>query len=94
MSPVPFSLRLDPQIKSRLEQEARNADRSSSYLAAKAIEAFLDSREARRREIEAAVVEADIGVFISQEAMASWMDSWETGQELPAPEPDIFPAGR
>ena len=93
MSPVPFSLRLDPQVKSRLDQEARNADRSASYLAAQAIEAFLNTREARRREIEAAVVEADKGVFISQEAMARWMDSWDTEHELPAPEPDIFPAG-
>ena len=93
MSPVPFSLRLDPQVKARLEREARNADRSASYLAAKAIETFLDTREARRREIEASVAEADKGVFISQEAMARWMDSWDTAHELPAPEPDIFPAG-
>ena len=92
MAPVPFSLRLDAGIKSRLDQEARSADRSASYIAAKAIEAFLDTREAKRRAIEAAMAEADKGVFISQEAMTRWMDSWDTEHELPAPEPDVFPA--
>jgi len=53
MPTVPFSLRLDASAKARLDEEARRSDRSASYLATRAIEAFLDARVARRRAIEA-----------------------------------------
>ena len=90
MSGTPFSLRLAPDIRSRLESEAKILDRSASYVATKAIESFLDGRAERRRMLEAAVAEADKGVFISSEAMNAWMDSWDTDHELPPPEPDVF----
>ena len=44
--------------------------------------------------IRLAVVEADEGVFISQEAMDSWVASWGTNAELPPPEPDIQPGSK
>jgi predicted transcriptional regulator len=93
MASVPFSLRLDPAVKRRLDREARKADRSASYLATKAIEAFLDAREAKRQAIQAALKEAGEGVFVSSEAVASWMDSWGGESELAPPEPDVFPKG-
>jgi predicted transcriptional regulator len=92
MTAVPFSLRLDPGMRQRLEEEAKALDRSASWVATKAIQQFLDARAERRRMLEEAVREADKGVFISSEAMARWMDSWDTDDELPPPEPDIFPA--
>jgi predicted transcriptional regulator len=91
MSSVPFSLRLEPKIRSQLEQEAKSLDRSASYVATKAIESFLEARADRRRALEEAVAEADKGVFISEEAMNAWINSWGTDNELPPPEPDIFP---
>ena len=50
--------------------------------------------EAKKREIAKAVGEADKGVFISQKAMGRWVDSWGKIDELPQPEPDIFPECR
>ena len=94
MSSIPFSLRLDSDVRSRLELEARSLDRSASYVATRAIEAFLDARADKKRQIEAAVAEADKGVFISQGKMSAWIDSWGTDAELPPPEPDVFPAAR
>ena len=94
MSSVPFSLRLDPETRRRLDEEAERLDRSASYVAAKAIEGFLEARAAKRRALEEAVAEADKGVFVSSEAMARWMDSWDTDDELPPPEPDVFLGGR
>jgi predicted transcriptional regulator len=91
MNSVPFSLRLEPELKSRLEAVAQSEDRSASYVAARAIEAFLDARDILRADIEAAIVEADKGVFVSSEAVERWMESWDTDNELPMPEPDIFP---
>jgi predicted transcriptional regulator len=90
MSSVPFSLRLEPKVRSQLEQEAKSLDRSASYVATKAIESFLEARADRRRALEEAVAEADKGVFISEEAMHAWMESWDTENELPPPEPDVF----
>jgi predicted transcriptional regulator len=94
MNNVPFSLRLEPVLKSRLEEAAQSEDRSASYVATRAIESFLDARDAKRAEIEAALVEADKGIFVSQEAVHRWMESWDTDNELPMPEPDIFPDSR
>ena len=93
MATVPFSIRLDEDIKARLEREAELEDRSASYIVQKAVGQYLDGKEYFRREMEAAIAEADKGVFISGEAMHRWMESWDTENELPPPEPDIFPPG-
>ena len=90
MTTSSFTLRIDSDLKKRLEQAAKAADRSASYMAAKAIEAMVEARDEKRRAIEAAVIEADKGVFISSKAMHKWMDSWGTDNELSPPEPDIF----
>lgn len=41
--------------------------------------------------IDTALAEADKGIFVSQETVDRWMESWGTENELPMPEPDIFP---
>ena len=91
MTTAPFSIRLDTEIKSRLEKQAEREDRSAGYIVQKAVEDYLDAKDYFHREMEAAVAEADKGVFISGEAMHRWIESWDTDNELPPPEPDIFP---
>jgi predicted transcriptional regulator len=91
MNNIPFSLHLQPELKSRLEAAADSADRTPADVATRAIEAFLDARDALRLDLEAAIAEADKGVFVSSEAVERWMESWDTDHELPMPEPDIFP---
>lgn len=91
MASSPFSLRLSPELKDRLDAVAEDEDRSASYIATKAIEAFLDARDARDHAIREAIAEADKGIFVSSEAVDRWMESWGTDNELPMPEPDIFP---
>lgn len=90
MASSPFSLRLSPELKERLDAVAESEDRSASYVATKAIEAFLDARDAQDEAIREAIAEADTGVFVSSEAVDRWMESWGTDNELPMPEPDIF----
>lgn len=91
MATVPFSIRLDETIRARLEKEAVLEDRSASYIVQKVVNHYLDGRDRFRQEMEAAIAEADKGVFISGEAMHRWIESWDTDNELPPPEPDIFP---
>lgn len=90
MASVPFSLRLDTKIKTQIEQEAKQADRSASYIVTQAIKEYLDTREYKKRAIEAAIKEADKGEFISHKSIREWMVSLGTEQELPRPKPDIF----
>ena len=84
-----LSLRIDAGLKRSLEQEARREDRSASYLAVKAIEAMLRNRAEKRAAIRAALAEAEKGDFISQDAMDTWVASWDSHAELPPPKPDI-----
>ena len=91
MATTPFSIRLDAEVKTRLEQEAQLEDRSAGYIAQKAIEDYLDAKAYKRECLREAIAEADKGVFISEEAMDAWVKSWGTENELPMPEPDIFP---
>ena len=89
MSTIPFTMRLDEDIKRNLEEEAKLEDRSASYLATRAIKDMLDGKARKRKLILDAVAEADKGVFISEEKMDAWVNSWDTENELLMPKPDI-----
>ena len=86
-----FTMRLEPELKDWLEAEAKRSDRSASYVAKQAIQALKEKTEAKAQIIREAIAEADKGVFISEEKMDAWMDSWDTDGELSPPQPDIFP---
>lgn len=91
MTSARFSMRLEPELKTWLEDEAKRRDRSAAYVAKHAIAQVKQQAEAKRQMILDAVAEADKGVFISQEKMTAWFESLGTDHELPEPEPDIFP---
>lgn len=87
----PPSYRLDDDLQARLDKEAEREDRPANDIVHKAVAEYLDYKDYFRREMEAALAEADKGIFISSEKMEAWMESWGTDHELPPPEPDIFP---
>ena len=93
MPATPVSLRLDEDIKARLAAEAARLDRPAAQVATRAIRFWLDAQDALRRQIDAAVDEADRGLFVSSEAVGAWMDSWDTEHEAALPEADIRPEG-
>ena len=88
MANVPFSLRLDPDLKTKLKREAELLNRSESFIATTAIKNYLSACEQKRNAIDAAVAQADKGNFISSQAMGAWVDSWGTDNELALPEID------
>lgn len=89
MATVPFTMRVDADLKAAIEEEAQRQDISASQIATRAIRSHLESQSAERAAIEAALIEAEKGAFISSEAMLAWVRSWGTDNELPMPEPDI-----
>jgi predicted transcriptional regulator len=50
----------------------------------------LKMSEYKHQALLAAIEEAEKGIFISEEAIDRWVESWGTENELPPPEPDIF----
>ena len=89
MASSSFSMRLDDDLKSAIEEEAQRLDLSAAQVITRAVRTHLDAQTARREAIEAAFAEADKGEFVSSEAMLAWVNSWGSENELPMPEPDV-----
>ena len=92
MATSPYTLRLDDELRKALENEAELEGRPAAQLAVRAIRAMLEAKEAKRHAIDAALEEAEKGVFISEDTISAWIDSWDSENELPVPGADILPA--
>lgn len=73
-----MTIRLDDEVKDRLENLAVATKRSKSFLAAEAIRAFVDSNEWQIVEIQSALKEADAGDLASDEDVAAVARKWST----------------
>ena len=71
-----MTIRLEPEVKSRLDQLAQATRRSKSFLAAEAIRDFLELNEWQIEEIQHALKEADSGDFASDEAVQKTFSKW------------------
>lgn len=71
-----MSIRLDDNIKERLEALAKATDRSRSFLAAEAIREYVANNEWQVREVEAALQEADAGDFATSSEVAELARKW------------------
>jgi len=76
-----FSVRFDRSTKTRLEKLAKNTGRSRAYLAATAIEEYLDLNEWQVAGIVGAIASLDRGKGIPHERVRDWVASWETRKE-------------
>ena len=85
-----ITIRVEPELKQWFEQQAKRKDRSVGYMVTESMEQTKRASEARDQMIRDAMAEADKGVFVSEEAVHKWMDSWDSENELPFPEPDVF----
>lgn len=92
--PSPFSFRLEPELKKRLQEEARRSDRSLGYVTQRAIEGCLDSLEEKRAAIRDALARADEGHVVSGEQVHAWIESWDGAGELAMPGASLKPARR
>lgn len=90
MGEVPLSLHVNSDLKQRLDDEARRQQVSPDDLVERAIESYLEIEGSERELLRERIAEANRGSFISGEAMHRWIASWETDEELPLPEPDVF----
>ena len=85
MSSTTVSVRIDPVIKKRLEKLAKSTGRSRSFLAAEAINEYLDLNEWQVAGIQKAVASLDRGEGVSHERVKAWVNCWNSKKERPAP---------
>ena len=74
-----MTIRLDDEVKSRLEALAESTQRSKSFLAADAVREYLDNNAWQVGEIQAALSDADAGDFASQAEVAALANKWRVG---------------
>jgi len=80
-----LSVRLDEDVKKRLETLAGRARRSKSFLAAEAIAAFVEAESWQLDEIQAGVEELDEGRGVAHKDVSAWLRSWGRKRERKAP---------
>jgi RHH-type transcriptional regulator, rel operon repressor / antitoxin RelB len=72
-----MTLRLEDDVKTRLDKLADATQRSKSFLAAEAIREYVENNEWQIREIKAALKEANAGDFASDAEVAALAKKWK-----------------
>jgi len=85
MSSETFTVRVDAKAKKRLERLAKSTGRSRSFLAAEAINEYLDVNEWQVAGIKQAIISLDRGEGIPHQKVSEWIASWGSGHERPIP---------
>ena len=71
-----MTIRLEPELKSRLDKLSAATHRSKSFLAAEAVREFVEINEWQIEEIKAAIKEADAGDFSSDQEVLTVFNKW------------------
>jgi RHH-type rel operon transcriptional repressor/antitoxin RelB len=85
MRSTTFTVRVDTTTKKRLERLAKSTGRSRSFLAAEAINEYLDTNEWQVSGIKQAMASLDRGEGIPHASVKDWVMSWGSATEKPAP---------
>ena len=79
--PATMTIRLESELKQRLDRLSEAMQRPKSSLAKEAIEVFVDLNEWQLGEIEKAVAEADRDEFARDELVGEVFGKWGTGAD-------------
>ena len=85
MRSTTFTVRVDSTAKKRLEKLAKNTGRSRSFLAAEAINEYLDVNEWQVAGVKKAIDSLDRGQGVSHGQVKDWIASWGSVNERPMP---------
>jgi predicted transcriptional regulator len=89
---ITTSLKLDSDVKERLNKIAGDKRRSANWLMGEAIREFVNREEALAefdRQTIAAIEEYDrTGKAVSEEAADAWFARLAAGEDVPPPEPE------
>jgi len=71
-----MTIRLEPELKSRLDKLSAATRRSKSFLAAEAVREFVEINEWQIDEIENAIKEANADDFSSEQELQAVLNKW------------------
>jgi predicted transcriptional regulator len=86
--PIPKVVKLDPEIKDRLERLVEIKHRSMHWLMKEAIARYLEQEEHHEQLNQEAMTrwqEALQGKVVSHHAVSAWLDTWGTDEESDRP---------
>jgi predicted transcriptional regulator len=72
-----ITIRLEDEVKDRLERLSESTQRSKSFLAAEAIREFVENNEWQIAEIRSALKEANAGDFASERDVDALTKKWK-----------------
>ena len=72
-----MTIRIEDDVKERLDRLAESTQRSKSFLAAEAIREFVENNEWQIAEIQAALKEANAGDFASEKEVEQLAEKWK-----------------
>ena len=75
-SSTTMTIRLEPELKNRLDKLSKTTHRSKSFLAAEAVREFIELNEWQIQELKAAIKEADANDFASDEEVDAVFNKW------------------
>ncbi len=87
MPSTTFTVRVEPEVKKRLEKLAKTTGRTRSFLAAAALNDYLDANEWQVAGVKRAIASLDRGEGIPHNQVKDWVNSWGRTRERPAPKP-------
>jgi len=76
-----MTIRLEDEVRDRLDRLAESTQRSKSFLAAEAIREFVENNEWQIAEIRAALKEASAGDFASDKDLAAVAKKWKVNAD-------------
>ena len=82
--PIPKVVKLDPDVKERLDQLGKLKHRSAHWLMKEAITRYVEQEEYNEQLKQDTLTrweEAENGKVVSQKAVAKWLDTWGTDDE-------------
>jgi predicted transcriptional regulator len=85
MSSATVTVRVASDVKKRLEKLAKSTGRTRSYLAAEALNTYLDVNEWQVARTKRAIESLDRSEGVPHGDVMRWVDSWGKKDERPAP---------
>jgi predicted transcriptional regulator len=85
MASTTFTVRVEPLVKKRLEKLAKSTGRSRSFLAAEALNEYLDVNEWQVAGVKRAIASLDRGEGVLHQDVKNLVGSWGRKRERPVP---------
>ena len=85
MSSTTFTVRVGAEVKKRLEKLASSTGRTRSFLAAEALNEYLDVNEWQVAGVKRAMASLDRGDGVPHQEVKDWVNSWDRKRERTAP---------